>query len=110
MLDAVHNSDDTKRIIQAMITTVWAQGDLDALGRYWTEDSRNHADPTGRTGLTALRTYHEDFAAQLVGFSDPRIEIIQQVGECDRMATHLLTRGRHTGTFAGITPTGREVN
>lgn len=106
---AVDGVEDNKRVITEMITAVWVRGDLDALGRYWTEDCRNHADPAGRDGLVALRGYHEDFAAQMVGLADVRIEVVQQVGEGDRVVTHLLARARHRDTFAGIAATGREV-
>lgn len=101
--------ESNKQLLRDMIAAVWVDGDLDALPRYWTDDCRNHADPAGVDGLAALRAYHADFAAQLAGFADLRIEVVQQVGEDDRVVTHLRTRGRHTGPFAGVAATGRAV-
>ena len=89
MLGEVDGVGENKRVILEMITAVWVRGDLDALGRYWTEDCRNHADTARQDGLTALRRYHEDFAMQMVGLADFRIDVVQQVGEGDRVVTHL---------------------
>lgn len=103
--------DGGKHLIQDFIETVWRQGNLDALPRFWTEDCRNHAAPAPhQDGLAALRAYHEGFMAALSAFEDVRIELVQQVAEGDRVVTHILTEATHTAPFLGVPPTGRRVS
>jgi predicted ester cyclase len=99
-----------KQIIRDFLQTVWAEGDLDALPRFWTPDCVNHAAPApdGR-GLDALRAYHEGFLAALAAFSDVQTGVVQQVAEGDRVVTHLLSRATHSGPFGGVPATGRPV-
>jgi predicted ester cyclase len=42
-------------------------------------------------------------------FSDQRWEIHEVVGDGDTVAVHATHHGRHTGSFMGIEPTGRQV-
>jgi predicted ester cyclase len=102
--------DTGKQTIKAFIDAVWVRGDLDALDRFWTDSCVNHAAPARQdVGLAALRSYHESFAASFAAFSDSSIQVFQQVGEDDRVVTHLVTSGRHVGEFAGTPPTGKQV-
>ncbi len=104
-------AEELKRRVREFIDVTWVDHDFDRLDQYWTVDCVNHAAPPDRRrGLTALRDYHAQFASQFAGFSDAVIDVLQQVAEGDRVATHLVTRARHTGEFAGITPTGRRVS
>ena len=99
-----------KQVVRDFIQAVWVRQDLTALDRFWTADCVNHAAPPGSdVGLEALRGYHEQFAAQFDGFSDTAIDVVQQVGEDDRVVTQLQTRARHTGDFAGVSATGKTV-
>ncbi len=101
---------DAEQTIRDMITTVWVRGDLDALRDFWTSDCVNHASTAGaQVGLAALRDYHAAFATQLAGFSNPTIEIVQQVSDGERVVTHLFTHADHTGDFAGAPATGLRV-
>lgn len=43
------------------------------------------------------------------GFGELTVTIEDQVAEKDRVTTRWTAIGRHTGSFAGIAPTGREV-
>jgi predicted ester cyclase len=42
-------------------------------------------------------------------FADLRIEILHCVGDGALVATHKLFRGRHTGLWFGLPPSGRTV-
>lgn len=107
---ATDEAEAHKQAVRELIDAVWTRGDLDALDRFWTADCRNHAAPPGQdVGLTALRAYHAAFTGQFAAFSDVRIEIVQQVGEGDRVATQLLTHARQVADFAGVPATGRTV-
>jgi Predicted ester cyclase len=43
----------------------------------------------------------------LVAFPDFSAELVQQLTDGDRVATHWIFRGTHRGTLYGIEPTGR---
>ena len=98
-------------VVAKFVQIVWREGDLSRLPEFWTETCANHAAPAGQQrGLAALRAYHERFAAAFTAFSDANIEIVQQVAEHDRVASHIVTTGTHTGGFFGSAPTGRAVS
>lgn len=98
-------------IIRAMIETVWNEGNLDALPRFWSADCVNHAMPsTQNVGLSALRAYHESFLAAFAAFSTIRTSVVQQIEEGDRVVTQILTHGVHNGNFLGVPATGRAVS
>lgn len=100
--------EGNKRVVRDFIDAVWIRQDFAALDRYWTPDCVNHAAAAGRdVGLDALRGYHEQFAAQFAAFADIAIDLIQQVGQGDRVVTQLSTRARHSGNFAGVAATGK---
>jgi predicted ester cyclase len=57
-------------------------------------------------GLNSLRTA---FPPMLRAFPDFSAELVQQVSEGDRVASHWIFRGTHLGELYGIQPTGTQV-
>ena len=101
---------DSAAVVTRFLDAVWRNGELDRLGEFWTADCINHADAAKpNTGLAALKAYHEQFGAAFAGFSDMDIVVLQQVADATKVATHIVTRLRHTGPFAGVTATGKIV-
>ncbi len=97
-----------RKTINTFIKTVWEGENLDALPEFWTADCINHAMPEGSNrGLVVLRTYHASF---FVGFSDIKVEILQQIVEGDRVATSMISQATHTGNFFGIAATGKRIS
>lgn len=43
------------------------------------------------------------------GFPDLVIKVVDQIAEGDRVATHIMSTGTHTGTFQGIPASGRSI-
>ncbi|MEH1847244.1 MAG: ester cyclase [Nostoc sp.] len=101
-----------KQIIQNFIQVVWKGRNLAALKDFWTEDCINHAMPRSENrGLDALRVYHDSFFDDFFSaFPDIQIEIIQQVAEGNRVVTYIVSKGRHSGAFYGIPPTGKTIS
>ena len=100
--------EENKALVRSLIDDVWRNGRLDRLPLYWSQDCVNHADPSPQNaGLGALRNYHEQFAGAFAAFSDMAIDVSQQIAEGDRVVTQIATRGKHTGDFRGVPPTGR---
>ena len=108
---SVNTPTENKQVIRDFIQTVWISHNLAALPRFWTTDCVNHAMPGEQNhGLDALQAYHQEFMQQFAAFSSVHIELLQQIAENDRVVTHTLTHGRHTGLFAGIAPSGKTVS
>jgi steroid delta-isomerase-like uncharacterized protein len=102
---------DPKTVIQHFFATVWGKGNLDALPEFWTTDCINHEMPgENKTGLELVRAYHQGFLEAFSGMSEVAIDIKQQIAEGDRVMTHMVTSGRHTGDFMGVPATGRSVS
>lgn len=57
-------------------------------------------------GLEALRLH---FPAMLAAFPDFSAELIQQLVDGDRVASHWIFRGTHRGDLYGVAPTGKPV-
>lgn len=104
--------DKNKQVIQNFIQTVWNGRNLTALKDFWTEDCVNHAMlGTNNRGLDMLRLYHDSFFDDFFSaFPDIQIEIMQQVAEDDRVVSYITSHGTHSGSFYGITPTGRSIS
>ncbi|MDV9171962.1 ester cyclase [Streptomyces sp. W16] len=68
---------------------------------------RNHTVEPGqredREGMRAIMAALHD------AFSDLRVEVLHSVGDGDLVATHKLFRGRHTGAWFGVPPSGNRV-
>jgi predicted ester cyclase len=85
---------------------IWPNGDLAGLAEVLHPKGINHEAPPGIS---------DDFEGTKqtmlwlgAAFSDQHYEVHQIVAEGDMVAVHLTHRGRHTGEFMGIPPTGRE--
>lgn len=57
----------------------------------------------GREGVRA------NFQQYIDAFTDARITVDDQIAEGDKVATRWTGRGTHTGEFAGITATGKDI-
>jgi predicted ester cyclase len=57
------------------------------------------------------RTCHDSFFSNFFNaFPDIQIEIKQQLGEGDRIASYITSQGTHSGSFYGIAATGKHVS
>lgn len=102
--------DDNKAVVNRFVDVVWRQGQLDRLDEFWADNCVNHADPAlQKTGIPALRAYHQQFGTAFAGFTEMNIQIVQQVADTTKVVTHMVTGFRHTGPFNSVPATGRTV-
>jgi steroid delta-isomerase-like uncharacterized protein len=98
---------DAKLIVKRLFEEPW-KGNWDVIDEFVAEKYVGY-DPSqpepirGRKGLRANLQQYID------AFSDARITVDDQFAEGDRVATRWTGRGTHTGEFAGIAATGKEV-
>jgi predicted ester cyclase len=50
--------------------------------------------------------YENSYLAALSGF---KVTIVEQVAEGDKVATHFIMEGKHTGNFSGMPATGNDT-
>ena len=96
-----------KRIVQQFIDDIWNNNNLAKIENYWTPDCVNHVlPPSANRGLENLKASHQPF---FEAFSNICIEILDQIAEGDKVVTHLVFRGKHTGEFFGVLSTTKSV-
>lgn len=102
--------EEHQSIVRNLIDAVYNEKRYDAASELLTEDVKFYfQDETGRTSYTVGRQYVIDHVHQLHhAFPDWRSEILDLFGEGDRFAVRVISSGRHTNTFRGFPPTGRE--
>ncbi len=95
-----------KRVVRRYYEEVLSDRRLDVLDELLASGFVGH-DPTGAAidrvaYFDAVRMLHDGFGTLVVTVDD-------QIAEHDRVTTRWTAIGTHTGWFAGIRPTGREV-
>jgi len=72
----------------------------------FTRDVVMHANPDV-VGIDSARAMYANYVN---GFSNIKFTIVDVFGQGDKLVKHWNFKGKHTGTFFGIPPTGKEVN
>jgi steroid delta-isomerase-like uncharacterized protein len=95
----------TNRALAERFAETLTDHDLDAFAELLDEDYVNHnrfAQP-GKSGSIDI------FAAFLNAFEDFRVEVDDIIDAGGTVVGRYTYRGRHTGTFMGIPPSGAEI-
>jgi predicted ester cyclase len=95
-----------KRVVRRYYEDVLIGRRLDALDDLLAPEFIGH-DSAGATIDRA--GYIAGIRTLLSAFDELSISIDDQIAEADRVTTRWSAVGRHTGMYAGIAPTGREV-
>jgi steroid delta-isomerase-like uncharacterized protein len=72
----------------------------------FTKDVVMHANPDVN-GIDSARAMYANYVN---GFSNIHFTIVDVFGQGDKLVKHWNFKGKHTGTFFGISPTGKDVN
>lgn len=103
--------DENKTIVRRHYEELWAKGDLDVADEiYSTECVGQYAGYPVQTGYP--ESEKQIVLRDITVITDTRVEIVDQVGEGDKVVTRWRARGRHTGTtedMPHVVPTGKEV-
>ncbi|WP_323746102.1 ester cyclase [Catenulispora pinisilvae] len=94
-------------LMRYFVGQVQQMGRLELIDRLVHPAFRNHTVEPGQQADRA--GIGETVAAMHQAFSDLRIEILHCVGDGDLVATHKMFRGRHTGTWFGLPPSGNPI-
>jgi len=98
------NKELVRRFMQRIDT-----GDPAILEEFISPDYNDHNPPPFPDLPPGLAGSRKAFGDALAAFSDFAHVIDDQIAEGDKVVTRITARGKHTGNFLGIPPTGKEV-
>jgi predicted ester cyclase len=99
-------TERSKAVIRRFVEEVQNEKNWDVYDELNDPDFFNHSAPPGMTDREGSKQYLGGF---LNGFPDSHFTIDDMIAEGDQVVTKKTFRGMHTGDFAGIPPTGKEV-
>jgi predicted ester cyclase len=101
-------TEKNKAIVTRFNKECIQDGNLSSLEEIVSESVINHsARPGMSNGIESFHFFLENILRK--GFSNLRVEILDQVAECDTVATRKKITGKHTGEIFGIPPTNKSV-
>src|SRR6266550_1406705 len=106
------SGDDNKRVVAEFVERCQNQHDLDFADEAFHPKFVTHYRPEGRALLETDRPasgFQAFYGALLQAFPDATLEINEQLGERDLVATRKTFRGTHRGEIWGLPPTGNRV-
>jgi len=106
------SADDSKRIVAEFVERCQNQHDLAFADEAFHPEFVNHYRPEGGPLQETTRPasgFQAFYGSLLHGFPDATMEINEQLGERDLVATRKTFRGTHLGELWGLPPTGNHV-
>ncbi|WP_163999288.1 ester cyclase [Pyxidicoccus caerfyrddinensis] len=99
--------EENKAIYRRFVEEVINQGNLEPIDDLFSPDYVDHSLPPGAPpGRDAVRMIPSLFRG---GFPDVHFSIERLVGEGDLVASHVMGRGTHQGTFMGVPASGKQA-
>jgi predicted ester cyclase len=99
-------ADDPVRLVRRFPEEVATGGNVDLIDEICTDDVIEHSPLGDRRGREELKAQSEYVHA---AFPDVSVTVEDVVAGADTVAQRLTFRGTHEGEFAGVEPTGNEV-
>lgn len=85
-------------------------GDVGVVREYIGDGYADHNPPPFPVSSTGIDGAEEAFKYAMNAFSDFSHTISDMYADGDRVITRVVGKGRHTGDFLGVPPTGKEVS
>ncbi len=101
-------SERNKALVRRAVDRVYNGGDYAAVDELVSNDIAVHLGSMGELhGPEALKQFHGTLRS---AFPDIRFEIEDQIAEGDCVVTRWSAMATHTGSFQGVSPTGKRVH
>ncbi|MBO8191202.1 ester cyclase [Streptomyces oryzae] len=105
-LDVVRDDQLNKLVVSRFFEEVINANNLDAADGLCTSDYREHDPGLSSYDLDLAQAKQEN--SEIIAAFNPRITVESLIAEGDLVACRMTYQGRHTGTYKGLEPTGRE--
>ena len=104
-------TEDNKRVVATFVEVCQNQHNLAYADEIFHSEFVNHYRPEGREIPASRRAagFQAFYGTLLQAFPDATMEINEQLGERDLVATRKTLRGTHRGEIWGLPPTGNRV-
>lgn len=100
--------EQNKKIVRRFNRECIEQGNMDSFKELLSPGVINHsALPGKQTGIESFTSFLNDILR--AGFPDLKVEILDQIGEGDKVTTRKIIRATHTGECMGILPSYKKV-
>ena len=96
---------ESKVQVRRFIDEIFVKGNVDAVDKLVTSDFTPHSWGRMPPGIEPLKDAIKRVHA---GLSDVSMKIEDVIAEDDKVAVRLTARGRHTGEFMGLPPSGKD--
>lgn len=106
------SAEENKRVVAEFVQRCQTDHDLAFADEVFHPDFVNHYKPEGReldAGDRPAQAFQHFYGALLQGFPDATVEINEQLGEGDLVATRKTLHGTHTGELWRLAPSGNRV-
>ena len=98
-------SYEGKVLVRRFIDEIFVKGNADAVEKLVTSDFTPHSWGKMPSGIEPLK---DAIKRAHAGLSDVSMKIEDVIAEEDKVAVRLTARGRHTGEFMGLPPSGKD--
>ena len=98
-------AQESKVLVRRFIDEIFVKGNVDAVDKLVTSDFTPHSWGRMPPGIEPLKDAIKRVHA---GLSDVSMKIEDVIAEDDKVAVRLTARGRHTGEFMGLPPSGKD--
>jgi steroid delta-isomerase-like uncharacterized protein len=96
---------ESKVLVRRFIDEIFVKGNAEAADKLVTSDFTPHSWGRMPPGIEPLKDAIKRVHA---GLSDVSMKIEDVIAEEDKVAVRLTARGRHTGEFMGLPPSGKD--
>ena len=101
-------TEQNKELVRRFNKEFIEQGSVESFHELISPQTVNHAAPAGSpNGPDSMLQFLQDILR--TGFSEIKVEILDQVAELDKVTSRKIIYGVHTGTIMGIRPSGKEI-
>lgn len=105
--------NDNITVVQRFVAELWNRRQLDVADEIFATDCITHQLRSGEPVASAPRdpdTIKQHVRDWVNAFPDLQFTIEQTVASEDRVASHITMRGTHTGTWMGVSPSGKQIS
>ena len=99
--------EENKALASRWSEEIWGKGDQSAMGELLAANFVFNYAPPGVS--SDLEGYKQTVSTWLTPFADTSCQAEDMVAEGDKVAVRWTWKGKHTGEYMGVAPTGKQI-